>query len=191
MYRVQHIFETFLWFDRIVSMMDESKLIEEVIAGADRFEELVRRYHVGLIIHCEGLVGDRDAAEDIAQEAFVKAYFDLEKFDPNKARFSTWLYRIATNKAIDYLRQQKRRVSVEDIESIAEATMPAYIEEEQKQEIRQAVLKLVPPKYRQVIEAYYWDGKSYEQIAHDMDIQLNTVRTWLRRAKLQLKEELK
>lgn len=171
-------------------MINENEMTQAVVADADRYEELVTRYHVGLIIHCDNLVKDRDAAEDIAQEAFIKAYLDLDKFDPQKAQFSTWLYRIATNLAIDYLRKQKRRVSVEDIEAIAEATLPAHIEEEQKQEIRKAVLNLVPPEYRKVIEAYYWDGKTYQQIADEMHAELNTVRTWIRRAKLQLKEKL-
>lgn len=171
-------------------MMEEAELIAGVIAGSDRYGELVERYHVGLIIHCEQLVNDRDEAEDIAQQAFVKAYLQLKKFDPKRARFSTWLYRIATNLAIDYLRQHKRRMEVADIETIAETNMPTYLEDEQKQEVRTAVKQLMPPEYRQVIEAYYWDGKSYEEIATDLHIPLNTVRTWLRRAKLQLKEKL-
>ncbi len=170
--------------------MKETQIVHDVLAGVDRYGELVQRYHVGLIIHCEGLVGDRDDAEDVAQEAFVKAYLDLKHFDSARARFSTWLYRIATNAAIDYLRKEKRRVVVEDIEAIAAFTMPAHIEEEQKQEVRKAVLNLVPPEYRQVIEAYYWDGKSYEQIADELQVPLGTVRTWLRRAKLQMREKL-
>ena len=59
-------------------MKNEAQTIEEIIAGADRYEELVERYHVGLIIHCERIVKDRDDAEDIAQEAFVKAYLQLK-----------------------------------------------------------------------------------------------------------------
>lgn len=171
-------------------MMNETKIIKAIRAGADRYEELVRRYHVGLIIHCENLVGDRDEAEDLAQEAFVRAYLRLEDFDPDKARFSTWLYRIATNLAIDYLRKHKRRVDVEDIELFADATMPAFIEEEERQEVRSAVAKLMPPEYREAIKAYYWQGKSYQEIADAANVPLNTVRTWIRRAKLQLKEEL-
>lgn len=171
-------------------MMHEEKIITDVINGVDRYEELVQRYHVGLIIHCEQMVHDRDVAEDIAQETFIKAYLELKKFNPKKGRFSTWLYRIATNLAIDYLRKNKRRIVVEDIEAIAEVTMPTFLEEEAKQEIRKAVLSLVPPEYRQIIEAYYWDGKSYQQIADDMHMELNTVRTWLRRAKIQLREKL-
>ncbi len=170
--------------------MDESELIHEIKNGIDRYGELVERYHAGLIIHCDQLVRDRDEAEDIAQDAFVKAYVQIKTFDPAMARFSTWLYKIATNLAIDYLRKCKRQVVVEDIETIAAATMPIFLEEEERQEIRQAVMKLVPPEYREVIEAYYWEGKSYQQIADERKVPINTVRTWIRRAKAQLKENL-
>jgi len=171
-------------------MQDEADLVRQVLAGADCYEALVKRYHVGLIIHCERMVGDRSDAEDIAQEAFVKAYLQLDKFDPSKAGFSTWLYRIATNLTIDFLRKQKRKVSVEEIEAVAEVTMPTYLDDEQKQEIRAAVERLKPLGYRQVVEAYYWDGKNYQEIASELHIPLNTVRTWLRRAKIRLQEEL-
>ena len=168
----------------------EKDIIAAVINGSDRYEELVMRYHVGLIIHCEHLVGDRDDAEDIAQEAFVKAYMQLHKFDPGKARFSTWLYKIATNLAIDFLRKKKRHITVRDVEAIAEATMPVYIEEDRQAEVVKAVSALQPPEYKRVIEAYFWQGKSYQQISDQEHIPLNTVRSRLRRAKLQLKEKL-
>jgi RNA polymerase sigma-70 factor (ECF subfamily) len=168
----------------------EHELIIAIVSGADSYSDLVRRYHVGLIIHCEHLVGNRDDAEDIAQEAFIKAYARLKDFDASKARFSTWLYKIATNEALDYLRRNKRRVDVEDIETVAEVTMPAYIEEDERRYVRKVVSELVPPEYRNAIESYFWDGKSYQQIADDMHVPLNTIRTWIRRAKLQLKEQL-
>lgn len=171
-------------------MKNESEIIKAVIDGDDRYAELVERYHVGLIIHCERIVRDRDDAEDIAQEAFVKAYLEIRRYDPDKSRFSTWLYKIATNLALDHLRKQKRKMNVEDVEALAEATMPTYLEDEEREELRKAVGSLVPPEYRRVIEAYYWDGKSYQEIAELEGIPLNTARTWLRRAKLQLKEEL-
>jgi RNA polymerase sigma-70 factor, ECF subfamily len=177
---------------RIVGMKetDESKIIRSIIDGSDRYAELVERYHVGLIIHCEQLVGDRDEAEDVAQEAFVKAYMQLRHYDASRARFSTWLYKIATNEALDYLRKNKRRVNVDDLETIAEATMPEYIEEDERRYVRQTVKELQPPEQRRVIEAYFWEGKSYQEIADEMQAPLNTVRTWIRRAKLQLKEKL-
>jgi RNA polymerase sigma-70 factor (ECF subfamily) len=188
---IQLLRELFDGSHRIKGMEQEEKdIIAAIIQGSDRYEELVRRYSTGLIIHCEHLVGDRDDAEDIAQEAFVKAYTNLAKFNPDKARFSTWLYKIAGNVAIDFLRTQRRRVNTEDIETMAEATMPAYIEEERQQEIIQAVQALRPPEFGRAIEAYFWQGKSYQQIADQEHIPINTVRSRLRRAKLQLKEKL-
>lgn len=171
-------------------MMHETQIINDIKKGIDRYEELVRRYHVGLIIHCERLVGDRDDAEDIAQEAFVKAYLQIKSYDPAHGRFSTWLYKIATNTAIDFLRKHQRKVVVEDIERLAATTMPDPIRQETLKEIRQKVSGLTPPEYRVVIESYYWHGKSYAQIAKDLKVPINTVRTWLRRAKTILKEQL-
>jgi RNA polymerase sigma-70 factor (ECF subfamily) len=171
-------------------MENESELIAATIAGRAGYEQLIERYHVGLIIHCDRLVGDRDDAEDIAQEAFIKAYQKLNTFDTRQARFSTWLYRIATNLCIDHLRKRKRHVDVNDIESVAEATMPTHLDDELKAEVRVAVLALMPPEYRKVVEGYYWQGKSYQQLAKELDVPLNTVRTWLRRGKAQLKEQL-
>lgn len=171
-------------------MKNEAEIIQSVILGHDRYEELVNRYHVGLIIHCDRLVGNRSDAEDIAQEAFVKAYIQLDRYQPDKAKFSTWLYKIATNLSLDYLRKQKRVTSVTDIESVTEVTMPTFIEDEERNHIRKTVLALMPPEYRRVIEAYYWLGKSYEEIAQNEQIPLNTARTWLRRAKLKIKEDL-
>lgn len=171
-------------------MMNEAEVIQAIVNGADRYHELIERYHAGLIIHCERIVKDRDDAEDVAQEAFIKAYLNLKDYDPDKARFSTWLYRIATNQAINHLQKSRRKIIVDEIDSIAEATMPTHLEDERKQEILAAVLKLVPPEYRQAVEAYYWQGLSYQEIAEQLDVPLNTLRTWLSRAKKQLREEL-
>jgi RNA polymerase sigma-70 factor (ECF subfamily) len=171
--------------------MNETQLIQHVLSGdSQAYADLVKRYHIGLIIHCERLVGDRDDAEDVAQEAFIKAYRNLKKFNPQQSRFSTWLYKIATNLALDHLRKHKRRVQVEDIELVAEATEPAYLEEERHSAVRRAVSILTPPEYKHAIEAYYWRGLSYEQIAKEMDKPINTIGTYIRRAKSQLKGEL-
>lgn len=172
-------------------MMNEITTIRAVLAGdTNRYADLVERYHKGLIIHCERIVKDRVDAEDIAQDAFIKAYGQLAAYDPERSRFSTWLYKIATNKALDHLRKHSRQLNVEDIESLAEATMPLFIEEEEKETLRKAVRELTPPQYRHVIEAYYWQGKSYQQIASETNHSVNTIGTWMHRAKLQLKEKL-
>lgn len=176
---------------RILDVMDETTVIQSVINGdINQYEQLVNRYHVGLIIHCERLTGDRQTAEDIAQDAFIKAFERLDTFDGTRSRFSTWLYKIATNRAIDYLRANKRRTPTEDIELLAETAAPDYVTQEQHRHVRDAVAKLEPPTHRQVIDAYYWQGKSYQQIADELNVPLNTVRTWLHRAKKQLRSAL-
>lgn len=172
-------------------MKDEEDIIIAITKGdSELYRELVDRYKTGLIIHCEHVVKDRDQAEDIAQETFIKAYYQLSKFDAKKARFSTWLYKIATNKALDYLRKNKRQVNVIEIEQCASETMPAYLDEDEKEAIRDAIATLEPPKYGEVIKAYFWEGKSYFDIAKQYNTTANTVGTWIHRAKVQLKEKL-
>jgi RNA polymerase sigma-70 factor (ECF subfamily) len=171
--------------------MNETQVIHHVLDGnPEAYADLVKRYHIGLIIHCERLVGNRDDAEDVAQEAFIKAYGNLKKFNPQRSHFSTWLYKIATNLALDHLRKHKRQIQVEDIELVAEATEPVFLEEERQAAVRRAVNILEPPEYKQAIEAYYWRGLSYEQIAKEMDKPINTIGTYIRRAKSRLKGEL-
>lgn len=170
--------------------MDEKQIIINVLNGdIEQYADLVERYRVGLIIYCERLIGDRMEAEDIAQQSFIKAYEKLETFRPDKGRFSTWLYKIAANQAIDFLRKHKRlHVSdnIEDFESI----VPDFLSEELLRDVRGAVLALMPPEHRLAIEAYYWKGKSCQAIADEMGVPLNTVKSWLRRAKTQLRKAL-
>jgi RNA polymerase sigma-70 factor (ECF subfamily) len=171
--------------------MEEKELIQAVMTkDRELYRELIGRYRVGLIIHCENIVKDRDAAEDIAQESFIKAYYRLNEFDADKGMYSTWLYKIATNNALNYLRKNKRQVTIENIESLADQTMPVGLDENEKQIVRDAITTLEPPKYGDVIKAYFWDGKSYLEIAKEYNTTTNTIGTWIRRAKTQLKERL-
>jgi RNA polymerase sigma-70 factor (ECF subfamily) len=172
-------------------MMNEEEHILKILAGdSSAYRFLVERYQTGLIIYCERLVHDRQIAEDLAQESFIKAYQNLLKFDSKKARFSTWLYRIASNKAIDYLRTTKHKVDVKDIEALADkAAEPALLDDEIIA-IREAVDTLEPPVVSEIIKAYYWQGKSYQTIADEFNLPINTVGTWMRRAKVHLKEKL-
>lgn len=172
-------------------MMDEEKCIAEVLGGdTEQYRTLVERYQTGLIIHCENLVKDRQEGEDIAQEAFLKTYKNLKNFSKDKARFSTWLYRIATNLCIDYLRKNRKKVYMENVEEYAESMRPEGLEQDEITEIRQAVETLEPPQYAEIIKAYFWQGKSYKEIAAEYNTSVNTVGTWISRAKAQLKEKL-
>lgn len=172
-------------------MNNEKHIIQHVINGhTDQYRLLIERYQTGLIIHCENIIKDRQDAEDIAQESFIKAFDMLPSYDSSKANFSTWLYRIATNKAIDYLRKNKRVIAVDDPEQYADEHAEVELFDDEIQALRSAVDALKPPEYAQVIKAYFWEGKSYQAIADELDITTNTVGTWMRRAKANLKEVL-
>lgn len=172
-------------------MNNEKHIIQHVLNGhTDQYRLLVERYQTGLIIHCENILKNRSEAEDIAQDSFIKAYDMLSTYDDSKASFSTWLYRIATNKAIDHLRKHKRVIAIDDPEEYADEHAEVELFDDEIQALRNAVDALEPPVYAQVIKAYFWEGKSYQTIADELDITTNTVGTWMRRAKANLKEVL-
>ncbi len=174
-----------------MSMMDEEDCIKRVLSGdQEAYRELVDRYQAGLIIHCENILKSREEGEDVAQEAFIKAYNKLADFSRQKAHFSTWLYRIATNACIDVLRRNRRKVPVKDIEAHLDVVLPRHIENEQLEHIRSAISELEPPKYAEIIRAYFWEGKSYQEIATAYKTTTGTIGTWMRRAKHQLREKL-
>jgi len=174
-----------------MSMMNEEKCIARVLKGnTEQYRVLVERYQTGLIIHCENILKDRQDGEDIAQEAFIKAYNNLASFSHSKAKFSTWLYRIATNLCIDYLRKNKRKVYIKNVEEYVDSIRPEALEQSEIIAIRRAVDSLEPPEYAEIIKAYFWEGKSYKQIAEQHHTSVNTVGTWISRAKVQLKEKL-
>lgn len=171
--------------------MDEEKIINQITHGdTEAYRQLIERYQAGLIIHCENIMKNRQDGEDIAQEAFIKAYSNLGSFSDQKARFSTWLYKIATNLCIDTLRRQRRKVGIDDIDAYVASTEPTYMEDEEKQWLQKIINELEPPKYGELIRAYFWEGKSYQELAVHYETSTNTVGTWMRRAKAQLKEKL-
>jgi len=172
-------------------MMDEKDCIAKIVSGdSELYRELVDRYQTGLIIHCENILKDRQEGEDVAQDAFIKAFKNLKNFSAEKANFSTWLYRIATNMCIDTLRKNKRKVHIKDIESHLDAVLPKHIEEDEIAHLQKLIKELQPPKYAEIIKAYFWDGKSYQEIADTYSTTTGTIGTWMSRAKLQLKEKL-
>lgn len=171
--------------------MDETTLITQINNGdKESYRHLIDRYQAGLIIHCENIMKDRQDGEDIAQDAFIKAFRNLENFSQDKAKFSTWLYRIATNLCIDQLRRYRRKVRINDVDAYVELTEPSYMEDEEKLELQITISELQPPKYGEIIKAYFWEGKSYQELAEQYSTSTNTIGTWMRRAKAQLKEKI-
>ena len=169
---------------------DEKALIERSLVGDHQaYGVLVDRYKNAVYHHCFAMVRSEAVAEDLAQETFITAYYKLKLYDP-QYRFSTWVFKIATNKALNWLKRAAREVAADDelIASIA-SSHGSPVRAAEDSELHSAVRHL-QPNYRAVISLYYWQGLSYQEIAAILSVPVGSVKGWMSRAKLQLKEEL-
>ena len=171
----------------------ELAIIREVCDGqTDHYRLLVERFHRGLILHLYNLIHDEQTAEDVAQEAFIRAYQKLSQYNEAYS-FSTWLYKIADNLAYRHMKQAKPTRDIDDLEELIPDEKPSLAETTDKlfdQAAVRSAIALLPVGYRQVISLYYWDEFSYEEIAEIMGRPVGTIRTWLYRAKQDLRKEL-
>lgn len=168
---------------------NEQELIAQALDGnEDAYAALINRYKDGLYRHCFRLMRDEDEAEDVAQGAFIEAFVHLDSYNP-EFRFSTWLYKIATNLALMRLRRQHDvRMDADELEHIT-SDLPGAEELVFYREIHEAVDAL-PLKYRTVVSMHYWQGKNYKEIATHLGTSVGSIKGWMSRAKKQLKEEL-
>lgn len=179
---------------------EETTAIERVLAGdTAAYEVLVRRYSGTLFRYLLRLVGRPDEAEDLAQEAFLRVYLSLASYDPTY-RFSTWLFRIATNLALNRLRAERRCISLEALDENPDEP-PRQLPDErddlgpERQAERsdlgrriQECLEELPPAYRIVVVLRHIADLSYEEIAASTGLPLNTVRSRLHRGRERLGE---
>lgn len=168
---------------------NETELIARILDGDDAaYTPLIDRYKQGLYRHCFRFTRDEDQAEDIAQETFIEAFIHLDRYNA-KFRFSTWLYKIATNLALMHLRKRRDIRMDEDELDRVPSNLPDAEDLALYRELHEAVDAL-PLQYRTVISMHYWQGKSYREIAVRMGTSTGSVKGWMSRAKKQLKEVL-
>jgi len=176
-----------------MSDLQEKTLIAAVRDGdSEQYRFFVDRYHRGLILHLYRMTNNKQTAEDLAQEAFLRAYTKLSKYDDNYS-FSTWLYKIADNLAYRQLKKHRPTSDLESLVEIIPDDKPSLGEmadkELSKHAVRRAIKKL-PPDYQQVVSLFYWDDFSYEEISEITGRPIGTIRTWLFRAKEILRKDL-
>ena len=172
----------------------DEALAQRAQTDREAFGELVRRYADRIFNLAYRMTGNRTEAEDLAQDAFVRAYRGLAGFRPGHA-FGAWLYRIAVNVCLTHRRQQGA-AAVESLDKASEETIPdtsAPLDElaerrEVQEAVQQAILSL-PPMYRAVVVLYHLEGRPYSEIAELLDLPLNTVRTHLHRGRAMLREK--
>jgi RNA polymerase sigma-70 factor (ECF subfamily) len=167
----------------------------EMIAQAQQgdrhaFGELVRRYRKGVVNLVYRICGDTELAEDMAQEAFIRAWQNLPKYQP-RSPFRNWLYRIATNATWDVLRREKETVDVDTYPLMASGKgLQASVEAKDRAElIQQAVLSL-PPSSRSVLVLREYKELSYKEISDTLDIPIGTVMSRLNYARQRLSADL-
>ena len=163
----------------------------------DAFADIVTAYQDSVYNLCYRMLGERTEAEDAAQEAFLRAYLNLTRYDAARS-FKTWLLSIASNYCIDRLRRRRLQWMSLDDEPVADRLAlhsddpepePATLSKEQSIAI-QALLNELSPDYRAVVVLRYWYDYSYAEIADIMDTTESAVKSRLFRARQALADKL-
>ena len=173
---------------------EESELIDRALAG-DRlaFTELVLQNQDRLFASMMQVTGSPEEAEEVAQEAFIRAFIKLDTFQRN-SQFFTWIYRIAFNAALTRRRKKKARISLDqirddnglEVSGKCDGVDEPMLRDERIAMVRRAIDTLTD-EHRQILVLREMDDFAYEEIAEILDISIGTVRSRLSRARRQLK----
>ncbi len=172
------------------------KLVQRAIKGDQQaYALLMDRYRDSIYFLLLKMVNNKDDADDLTIEAFGKAFKNLKQYTPNFA-FSTWLFKIASNNCIDFIRRKKKRTLSIDRRQESEDGMETTIHlksdmldpeekfvKKQKIKMLHEIVKKLKPRYRELVELRYFQELSYEEIAQKLDIPLGTVKAQLFRAR--------
>ncbi len=175
--------------------LNDFNLVGKAKDGDQRaYAELMQRYKDSIYFMALKMVNNKDDAMDLTVETFGKAFENIEKYKPDFA-FSTWLFRIATNNCIDFIR--KKRISLISINSMVDDDgddRPLQIKSDtlnpeetsikkQQQEQLKIIVEKLPQRYKTLIVLRYFEEQSYEEIAQQLDLPLGTVKAQLFRAR--------
>lgn len=185
------------------SSLEDDKLVKQAKKGSnDAFNKLVSKYREQLHFHIGKMIRDREQVEDLVQEVFMKAFDNLESYNTQYA-FSTWIYRIATNHTIDYLRKKKlKTLSINDPVTTKDGEMNVQLPDEnfetdraiirkQRKKMIESAISNLPEKYRDVIRMRHMEEMSYQEISDELDLPLGTVKAHIFRAREMLYKTLK
>lgn len=175
--------------------MTDEKLAQKSLNDEKYFEEIIERYTEKIRRYIARLVGNWQESEDITQEVFIKAYENIASFNP-KMRFSSWIYRIAHNESVNYIKKHYKTQNVEYNDEIKnrfheenEALSKIFASEDRSL-VRDGLFRLKEAD-REILELSYFEEKSYLEIADILEISVNSVGPKIKRAKDKLKKIIK
>jgi RNA polymerase sigma-70 factor (ECF subfamily) len=182
--------------------LPDDALVRRVLSGEeDVYGVIVRRYQARIVAHVARMIGSREEGLDLTQEIFLKVFQALDRYN-SQFKFSTWLFRIAGNAAIDYLRKKRPRTVPLELptQDGSRPSSPEYKSGdldpyarlrnvERGDAISRAIAEL-PPDFRELITLRHFGGLSYEEIAEIKEMPLGTVKNKLFRARAVLKDRL-
>jgi RNA polymerase sigma factor (sigma-70 family) len=181
------------------------KLVQLAVEGHNQkaYAELMSRYRDSIYFMLLKMVNNRDDADDLTMEAFGKAFKKLHQYTPDFA-FSTWLFKIATNNCIDFIRRKRKNtisidkgIETDEGGEIQMDLKSAFLDPEEKLikkekiELMHEIVEKLKPRYKRLIELRYFEEKSYGEIAVELNLPLGTVKAQLFRARDFLYEILK
>jgi RNA polymerase sigma-70 factor (ECF subfamily) len=183
-----------------VTQDDDLSIISRILLGqVQAYELIVQRYEIRIRDYCQRFLGDREHAEDAAQETFVKAFQALKRFKPD-AKFSTWLFRIARNQCLDQLRRQKVRSETSlstnatkehlTIESL-QASESNQFDTLAARELLDKAFEALPENYREILILREVQGFSYAELAEITESTVDSVKARLKRARIDVDEILR
>ena len=185
------------------SAQQDRKYVQRALAGDEQaYAALMEKYKHALYHHIRNIVRNRMDLDDLVQDSFVKAFSAL-RFYSTEYAFSTWIYKIATNHAIDHLRKKKLQTlsidkPIQTREGELEVELPdstyrpdRHILEDQRKVLIQEAIDALPPKYHRVIVMRHQQEKNYEEIARELNLPLGTVKAHLFRARELLNKHLR
>ena len=172
--------------------VDERKLIQRAKQGDTyAFEQLIHEHRVGAFNLAFRMLGNRDDADDAAQDAMVKVFKSIGSFR-EQSKFSTWVYRLTYNVCIDIMRKQKPGTTTELDERLVDKspTPEEELEHNERQKQIKAAIAALTPDYRSAIVLRDVNGHSYDEIAQILGCSVGTVKSRINRGRLKLKEIL-
>jgi RNA polymerase sigma-70 factor (ECF subfamily) len=186
-------------FSQDLSLTNDRDLVASAVSGLEgSFEELVRRYQRPISAYVYRMIGDYESALDLTQEIFIKVYNSLRRYR-SEFKFSTWIYKIAHNSAVDHLRRTATREQSlisgsegDHFELPIESKRPSPEQESERKERRieiESVIRTLPGNYRELVILRHSQDLTYEEIVEVTGLPLGTVKNRLFRAREMMRQQ--